>query len=142
MPARRGTWLSLMPARRGTWLSLTPEPERELPRLVATLRYGRRPPPDVVAAEEARMSRLVLHGSEAAWRRYLHRAVALLDTEPPPDPTIASARARAIAVLANHHNLLVGLPGRAARRTAADRARLDALAGLQAQSTHRQPRNT
>jgi hypothetical protein len=127
--------MSLMGPRRGTWLSLTPEPERELPRLIATLRYGRRPPSDLVAAEEARMSRLVLHGSEAAWLRYLHRAVALLEAEPPPDATIASARARAIAVLANHHNLLLGLPGRAARQTAADRARLEALAARRAQST-------
>jgi hypothetical protein len=132
---KRGYWRSLLPAsNRGAWLSLTPEPERELPRLVATLRWGHRPPPDVVTAEETRVNRLVLHGSKATWLRYLHRAVELLDTEPPADPTIASARARAIEVLANHHNLLLGLPGHAARRTAGDRARLEALAARRARS--------
>jgi hypothetical protein len=126
---KRATWHSVMPEfRRGSWLSLTPEPERELPRLVATLRYGRRPPPEVVAAEETRVNRLVLRGGGAAWLPYLHRVVELLDTDSPADPAVASARARAIEVLANHHNLLLGLPGRAARRTAEDRVRLEALA--------------
>ena len=40
------------------------------------------------------------------------------------DAEIAQARARAAAVVANHHNLLLGLPGRAAQRTAGERARL------------------
>jgi hypothetical protein len=123
------SWRSLMPEfRRGSWLSLTPEPERELPTLVATLKCGRQPPLDAIAAEETRVNRLVLHGGEAAWLRYLHRVVELLDSDSPADPAVANARARAIEVLANHHNLLLGLPGRAARRTAEDRARLEALA--------------
>ncbi|HEY6398766.1 MAG TPA: hypothetical protein VIX82_15060 [Solirubrobacteraceae bacterium] len=120
--------------RRGRWLSLTPEPERELPRLVATLRYGRPPPPEIVIAEETRVNRLVLRRGERAWLRYLHGVVELLDANSPADPAVVSARGRAIEVLANHHNLLLGLPGRAARRTAEDRGRLNALAAKRAQN--------
>jgi hypothetical protein len=43
------------------------------------------------------------------------------------DPDVAAARIRAIAVIANHHNLLLGLPGDAARITATDSSRLRAL---------------
>jgi hypothetical protein len=133
---KRGPWLSLLPEpRRGAWLSLTPEPERELPRLVATLRCGHRPPPELIAAEEIALNRLVLRGSQAAWLRYLHRVVELLDRDATTDPAVTAARERAIAVLANHHNLLLGLPGRAALRTAEDRARLDVLAAQRAQTT-------
>jgi hypothetical protein len=132
---KRGAWLSLLPEpRRGAWLSLTPEPERELPRLVATLRCGRRPSPELVAAEEIAVNRLVLRGSQAAWLRYMHRVVELLDRDTTANPAVATARKRAIEVLANHHNLLLGLPGRAARRTAEDRARLDVLAAPRAQT--------
>jgi hypothetical protein len=132
--SNRGYLRYLMPQwGRRSWLSLTPEPERELPRLVATIRSGRRPPPEVVAAEEIRVSRLVLRRGEAAWLRYLHRVVELLDSDLSADPAVAGARARAIEVLANHHNLLLGLPGRAARRTAEDRVRLEALAARAAE---------
>ncbi len=125
--------------KRGSWLSLTPEPERELPRLVATLAQGSPPPTAAVASEEARVSRLVLRGSELAWLRYLHRVIDLLDASwHSEDPAVASARARTIKVLVNHHNLLLGLPGRAARRTAEDRARLEALAAAH----HGQPTPT
>jgi hypothetical protein len=41
---------------------------------------------------------------------------------------VARARARATAVVANHHNLLLALPGSGAARTAGDR---DALARLE-----------
>ena len=115
--------------KRGSWLSLTPEPERELPRLLATLAHGSAPPPEAIAAEEERVGRLVLRGSELAWLRYLHQVIDLLDAPAHvEDPEVASARARAIKVLVNHHNLLLGLPGRAAQRTAEDRTRLEALA--------------
>jgi hypothetical protein len=115
--------------KRGSWLSLTPEPERELPRLLATLAHGSAPPPEAIAAEEERVRRLVLRGSELAWLRYLHHVIDLLDAPArTDDPGIASARARTIKVLVNHHNLLLGLPGRAAQRTAEDRARLEGLA--------------
>ena len=54
------------------------------------------------------------------------------DHDQSPDPNrdqsevVARARARARAVISNHHNLLLALPGRAADWTAADRLRLAA----------------
>jgi hypothetical protein len=40
---------------------------------------------------------------------------------------VAQARALAVGVIANHHNLLLALPGRGAQRTEADRRRLAQL---------------
>jgi hypothetical protein len=116
--------------KRVSWLSVTPEPERELPEAVATLRCGRRPPsPEAVAAERDRVERLVLRGSQREWLTYLHGVVELIDRRHYGDGgELARARSRVIAVIANHHNLLLGLPGRGAQRTAADRARLEKLA--------------
>ena len=112
--------------KRSSWLSLTPEPERELPRLLATLAHGGAPPRAEVVAEEQRVRGLILRGSESAWLAYLHQAVELIESGASPDDPddVAAARARAVKVLANHHNLLLGLPGRAAQRTAGDRTRL------------------
>jgi hypothetical protein len=115
--------------KRVSWLSVTPEPERELPEAVAALRLGRRPSPGAVAAERERIERLVLHGSQRGWLTYLHEVVGLIERPDRGDEDYARARMRATAVLANHHNLLLGLPGRAAERTALDRARLSKLAG-------------
>jgi hypothetical protein len=42
-------------------------------------------------------------------------------------PDVTAARRRATKVIANHHNLLLGLPGSAARLTATDSSRLRAL---------------
>ena len=42
----------------------------------------------------------------------------------------ARARKAAIAVIANHHNLLLALPGRGAQRTEADRRRLAQLLAM------------
>lgn len=111
-----------------SWLSVTPEPERELPQAVATLVLGAGPPPAAVAGERARIERLVLRGSQRAWLSYLHRVVELIELRAgDPDPEVSRARWRAIAVISNHHNLLLGLPGRSAQLTAADRARLARL---------------
>jgi hypothetical protein len=44
-----------------------------------------------------------------------------------PDPAVRRAAGRAAAVLSNHHNLLLALPGAGARLTAGDRVRLDHL---------------
>jgi hypothetical protein len=41
-----------------------------------------------------------------------------------PDFDVQRARARATAVISNHHNLLLGLRGRGAELTAYDRAHL------------------
>jgi hypothetical protein len=111
--------------KRSPWLSLTPEPERELPAAVATLVCGHRPSGAAVAAEAARIERLVLRGRERGWNRYLHDVVELIDARGgDSDPEVAHAREVAIAVIANHHNLLLALPGRGARRTDTDRRRL------------------
>lgn len=116
--------------KRASWLSVTPEPERELPRAVATLTAGRRPSGDAVGREQARIERLVLHGSQRQWLQYLHEVVDLIERSTVvavADPVVAAARTRALAVIANHHNLLLALPGRGATWTAGDRARLQEL---------------
>jgi hypothetical protein len=113
--------------KRTTWLSITPEPERELPQAVATLSSGGVPSADAVAAERTRIERIVLHGNQRQWLAYLRGVVELIDRSGPAaerDETVAAARARATAVVSNHHNLLLALPGRAAEWTADDRARL------------------
>ncbi|HEY2601476.1 MAG TPA: hypothetical protein VGI67_07975 [Thermoleophilaceae bacterium] len=107
------------------WLSVTPEPERELPAALATLRHGGVPTPAAIEHERARIERIVLHGGQRDWLAHLSEAVKLIDvTENDTDPAVVSARELAIEVIANHHNLLLGLPGRAAARTAEERKRL------------------
>jgi hypothetical protein len=114
--------------KRAPWLSVTPEPERELPEAVATLRSGASPDAEAVAEETERIEQLVLRGSERRWDSYLHDVVSLIDQRAgDADPDVARARAVAIAVISNHHNLLLALPGRGARRTEADRRRLTQL---------------
>jgi hypothetical protein len=88
---------------RHVWLSITPEPERELPRAVATLRSGGPPPAALVGRETARVEALVLHGSRRAWRRYLAEALALAGTA--DDPAVRDARALVEDVVHNHDNL-------------------------------------
>jgi len=107
------------------WLSVTPEPERLLPGAVATLEAGGRPEPGAVERERARVERVVVRARLRAWLAYLSRALELAEGRAQTsDPHVVSARELAIAVISNHHNLLLGLPGSAARRTAAERARL------------------
>ncbi len=114
--------------KRASWLSITPEPERELPEAVATMSAGHRVGPDAVAAEQARIERLILHGTQRRWLAYLHDVVNLIAAERgSQDPDVAAARTRATKVIANHHNLLLGLPGAGARLTANDSSRLRAL---------------
>jgi hypothetical protein len=114
--------------KRAAWLSITPEPERELPRAVATLVHRSEPAPGEVAAEEARIERLVLHGSQRDWLRYLHGVLELIeDRARDPDPDVRWARSIATAVISNHHNLLLALPGRGAQISAGDRVRLARL---------------
>jgi hypothetical protein len=114
--------------KRVPWLSVTPEPERELPAAVATLRRGARATDGAVADETAEIERLILRGGERRWDRYLHGVVELIDARAGDrDPAVTEAREVAIAVIANHHNLLLALPGRGARRTDTDRRRLSEL---------------
>lgn len=111
--------------KSATWLSITPEPERELPHAAATLAYGAAPPAGAVAAEADRVERLVLRGSQRAWLGYLHGVVELIDRRASDlDRDVQGARARATAVISNHHNLLLGLRGRGAQLTASDRTHL------------------
>ncbi len=114
--------------KRATWLSVTPEPERELPEAVATLAAGRRATERRWPAERARIERLVLHGTQRRWLQYLHGVVDLIERRTvTDDPDVQRARARAVAVIANHHNLLLAHPGAGARLSAGDRARLQEL---------------
>jgi hypothetical protein len=114
--------------KRAPWLSVTPEPERELPAAVAALVCGRRPTDEAVADEAGRIEQLILRGSERRWDSYLHQIVELIDRRTGDrDPDVAQAREVAIAVISNHHNLLLALPGRGARRTETDRRRLSEL---------------
>ncbi|HEY1597723.1 MAG TPA: hypothetical protein VGF74_20155 [Thermoleophilaceae bacterium] len=108
-----------------TWLSVTPEPERELPAALATLRHGGIPTTAAIEHERERIERIVLHGNQRDWLAHLSEAVRLIETtEDDADPAVVRARDLAIEVIANHHNLLLGLPGTAAQRTAGERKRL------------------
>jgi len=115
--------------KRASWLSITPEPERELPQAVATMAAGHHADPEAVASERARIERLILHGSQRRWLAYLHGVVDLIAAEGGSrNPDVTAARERAIAVIANHHHLLLGLGGDGPRLTANDSRRLRALA--------------
>jgi hypothetical protein len=128
--------------KRASWLSVTPEPERELPEAVATLAVGHRADAQAIARERDRIERLVLHGSQRRWLAYLHHVVELIDsTASVNNPDVARARTRATAVVANHHNLLLALPGTGAARTAADRATLARLERVDRSNQRQSPPN-
>ncbi len=113
---------------RVSWLSVTPEPERELPEVVATLAAGGEPTRAAVEAEAARLERLVLRASQRRWLAYLRRVTRLIeDSAQDDDPVVAHARKLAIAIVSNHHNLLLALPGSGAARTASARDGLQRL---------------
>jgi hypothetical protein len=96
---------------RHAWLSITPEPERELPEAVATLRAGGPPPRELVEEERARVERLVTHGSRRGWRAYLAEASALARTAG-DEERLAAARAVIGDILENHDNMALGLTRR------------------------------
>lgn len=82
--------------------------------------------PDAVARERQRIERLVVRGRQRPWLEYLTEVVTLIEnTAASEDPRVVEARAIAIEVVANHHGLLLGLPGRAAEKTADVRSRLE-----------------
>jgi hypothetical protein len=96
------------------WLSLTPEPERELPDAVATLRHGPQPPCERVAEERERFERLVVRARRRGYHRWLDEARGLAvarraDTE---DPRVRSAADLTLAVIDNHEALRSGLERR------------------------------
>jgi hypothetical protein len=114
--------------KRSVWLSITPEPEAELPAAVATLRSGAQADRPQVVAEAGRIARLITRSGQRPWLRYLHGVLGLAESRAgSPDPAVRRAVVRTVAVLSNHHNLLLALPGAGARLTAGDRARLDRL---------------
>jgi hypothetical protein len=94
---------------RDAWLSITPEPERELPEALATLRTGGPPPRELVLRERARVEELVTHGSRRAWNAYLGEARTLA-VNADRDGALAEARALVLDVLDNHDQLTLGLP--------------------------------
>ncbi len=112
-----------------SWLSVTPEPERLLPGAVATLRAGARPPVAAIERERERVERLVVRARLRDWLAYLSGTLELVERRlDASDPAVVRARETAAELIANHHNLLLGLPGPAAQRTAGERARLQARA--------------
>jgi hypothetical protein len=95
---------------RHAWLSITPEPERELPVAIATLRAGGAPTDSEVELEQRRVERLVTRGSRRAWTAYIADAAALARAAD-GEGEVAEARALVLDVVDNHDNLRLGLPG-------------------------------
>ena len=101
---------------RHVWLSLTPEPERELPVAIATLRAGGPPPAELVEREIARVERLVTHGSRRQWRAYMTETASLAEAAE-GNEALAEACAVIDDILENHDNLALGLAKRRRRGT-------------------------
>jgi hypothetical protein len=95
---------------RHAWLSLTPEPERELPVAIATLRAGGPPSGSAVAEERSRVERLVTRANRRAWTGYIAEAAELARAAD-GDEKVAAARSLVLDVIDNHENLKLGLPG-------------------------------
>jgi hypothetical protein len=96
-----------------TWLSLTPEPERELPAAIATMRAGGAPSAPEIAAERERAERLVRRGNRRAWTRWLTEARGLARAcRTERDPRVSEAATRAAAVIDNHDALALGITPR------------------------------
>lgn len=116
--------------RSPVWLGLTPEPERELPATVAALRTGAgevtHTSAEAATAERHRVERLILHGTEQRWLRYLAEVTGLVTAVAGgARPGDRRAALRAAEVVLDHHRMLIGLPGRGYGRTAADRRALE-----------------
>jgi hypothetical protein len=95
------------------WLSLTPEPERELPDAVATLRAGGCPTAQQIAVERERADRLVRRGNRRAWTRWLTEARGLArSSRTGGDPQVAEAAELAASVIDNHDALALGITPR------------------------------
>lgn len=120
-----------MSGRRSlVWLGLTPEPERELPATVAALRTAVRRAADAPEAarraERRRVERLVMHGTQRGWLRYLAEVTGLVTAVAGGTrPGDRQAALLAAEVVLDHHRMLIGLPGPGYGRTAADRTALE-----------------
>jgi hypothetical protein len=95
---------------RHAWLSITPEPERELPAAIATLRAGGAPSASAVEQERRRMERLITRANRRAWMAYMADAAALARAAG-AEGEVGEARALVLDVTDNHDNLRLGLPG-------------------------------
>ena len=95
---------------RHAWLSITPEPERELPAAVATLRAGGVPSDSAIELERRHVERLITRGSRRGWTAYIADAAALARAAD-GEGEVAEARALVLDVIDNHDNLRLGLPG-------------------------------
>ena len=106
--------------RRREWLSITPEPERLLPRAIATLQAGGTPSLQAVEREAERVEQLVLHGSRRRWLTWLRETDRLARAVDPGEAPVelAEARAEVLAVIGNHDALMAGLPGPSAAAAA------------------------
>lgn len=113
-------------ARRDAWLSLTPEPERDLPLALATLRAGGSPSPEALEAERARAERLVLRGDRQRWLDWLREGLQSAEGAG-SSPQLEAARELVYDVVANHHALVRGLPGDTERAIARDEALLERI---------------
>jgi hypothetical protein len=111
-----------------SWLSLTPELERELPPILAALRGGRSATAVDVSRERKRAATVVVRGRQRDWLAYIGEAVRLT-CGAGAGALGGEQRALALEVLANHHRLLLGLPGDAAEDTATERAQLERALG-------------
>lgn len=111
----------MLGTRRDSWLSLTPEPERDLPAAIATLRAGGEPSPGQVAGERERAERLVLRGTRRDWTAWLREAGELAERAGGGgDPRLAAASSLVLDVVNNHDALELGLPGRRRPRNGAE----------------------
>lgn len=98
---------------RSAWLSVTPEPERDLPAALATLRARGAPAPQAVEHERARAQRLVLRGTERRWLAWVAEAEVLAQAgRADADPAVRRAAALVADVASNHRALRLGLPRR------------------------------
>ena len=95
---------------RHAWLSITPEPERELPAAIATLRAGGVPTDSEVELERRRVEELITRASKRAWTAYIADAAALARAAD-GEGELGKARALVLDVIDNHDNLRLGLPG-------------------------------
>ena len=102
-------------SRSLVWLGLTPEPERELPAAVAVLRGGSE------TDERQRISKLLLHGTQRQWLRYLDEVAELALTARPSTQQEAQ---HVKAIVLEHHRMLIGLRGNAYVATENMRERL------------------
>jgi hypothetical protein len=118
--------------KRVIWLGLTPEPERELPEAVAALRALDSGTRQDTGSEVRRIRHLILHGTQRTWLRYLADVTALVQrvsAHPHAAPTTRTALNAAETVL-DHHRMLIGLPGSAYDRVAAERDTLTGIVGV------------